>query len=161
MVVENRDSILVLSLSIFVCQKLREYPFIPIFLHARVWVKPNASIAVGRNRMEIKQIAADTYTTLIPVGELDASSSVYLDEVIRELIDGGIYNLHVDFGETGYISSAGMGVFISYIEEIQQNQGKMVLSNMSESVKDSFELLGLNQLITIVAGTEEVEKLYT
>ncbi|MEM6634092.1 MAG: STAS domain-containing protein [Bacteroidota bacterium] len=111
--------------------------------------------------MEIKQILADTYTTLIPVGDLDASSSVYLDEVIRSLIDEGTFNVHVDFGETRYISSAGMGVFISYIEEIQQNQGKMVLSNMTESVKDSFELLGLHQLITIVAGKEEVEKLYT
>lgn len=111
--------------------------------------------------MEIKQIIADLYTTLVPVGDLDASSSVYLDEVIRDLIDKGVPNLHVDFGETRYISSAGMGVFISYIEEIQQKGGRMVLSNMSESVKDSFELLGLHQLIQIVEDQAEVEKLYT
>ncbi len=111
--------------------------------------------------MEIKQIKADPYTTLIPVGDLDASSSVYLDEVIRNLIDAGDLNLHIDFGEIRYTSSAGMGVFISYIEEIQQKGGRMVLSNMSESVKDSFELLGLHQLIKIVEDKAEVEKLYT
>ncbi len=110
--------------------------------------------------MEIKQTSQDTYITLQPIGELDANSSVILDEVIQKLIENNQVNIHVNFRDVEYISSAGMGVFISYIDEIKSKGGKIVLSTMSENVKDVFELLGLNQIIPIV-DQAEVEKIFT
>lgn len=108
--------------------------------------------------MEIRQTEEDHFITLQPKGELDANSSVQLDSVIRKLVDAGKVNIHVDFGGISYISSAGMGVFISYLEEIQALNGKIVLSHMSESVYDVFDLLGLNQLISIVSDLQAAKK---
>ncbi len=110
--------------------------------------------------MEIKQTSEDKYITLQPKGELDANSSVHLDEVIQKLIENDQVNIHVNFQDVEYISSAGMGVFISYIDEIKHKGGKIILSQLSENVKDVFELLGLNQIIPIV-DQAEVEKMFT
>lgn len=100
------------------------------------------------------------FVTLQPVGELDANSSVYLDETIRQLIEENKLNIHVDFARINYISSAGMGVFVSYLEEIKSKGGKIVLSNLSANVLEVFKLLGLDQLIPIVSDKAEVTHMF-
>ena len=100
--------------------------------------------------MEIKEQNQANYYTLTPIGDLDANSSLDLDERISDLIKQGSVNLHIDCSQLRYISSAGLGVFISFLDEIEQKEGKLVFSNLSESVFDVFELLGLDQLVTIV-----------
>ena len=45
-----------------------------------------------------------------------------------------------------YISSAGLGVFVSYLEDLKNRDGKFVLSHMKESVRDVFTILGLDKL---------------
>lgn len=90
------------------------------------------------------------YVTLIPEGELDANSSVFLDEKVRELIDKGTFNIHVKMGRIEYISSAGLGVFISYVEELSGHEGKFVLTDLPDNVKEVFTILGLHQLDNLV-----------
>ena len=106
--------------------------------------------------MEIKEENKQGYVTLTPVGEIDANSSVDLDEKMEELIGDGRLQIHVNMEETNYISSAGLGVFVSRLDELNVLKGKLVLSSLQENVKDVFELLGLTQLITIVEDDSEV-----
>lgn len=94
------------------------------------------------------------YVTLTPKGELDANSSVFLDEKVRGLIDKGTYNIHVIMGRIEYISSAGLGVFISYVEELSGHQGKFVLTDLPGNVKEVFTILGLHQLDNLVLAEE-------
>jgi len=129
-------------------------------LCSKKMVKPISEIDVGSNRMEIKQTSEGKFITLQPSGELDANSSVHLDEVIQDLVTRDMVNIHVDFSDVSYISSAGMGVFISYIDEVKNKGGKLVLSQLSDNVREVFDLLGLSQLITIVQKDAEVEKLF-
>ena len=49
--------------------------------------------------MEIKENHNEKYTTLMPVGELDASTSMDMDAMIWKMIDHQKYNLHVDCSE--------------------------------------------------------------
>ena len=111
--------------------------------------------------MEIKVTQHDGYTSFTPVGDLDANSSMLMDEKIQSCIDNGIYNLHVDCSELKYISSAGLGVFISFMDELQVNSGKFVFSDMSESVHKVFQLLGLVALMEIVGTKEEAQKAFS
>jgi anti-sigma B factor antagonist len=67
----------------------------------------------------------------------------------------GIYNFHIDCAGLRYISSAGLGVFISFMDSLTANGGKFVFSEMAENVFKVFQLLGLEQLMTIVATREE------
>ena len=111
--------------------------------------------------MEIIQQPENGYRTLTPVGDLDANSSLGMDECINTLLQEGIVNLHIDCSRLSYISSAGLGVFISFIDEIKEKGGNLVFSNLSESVYDVFELLGLNQIVTIVKKGDAVAPLFS
>ena len=108
--------------------------------------------------MEIKVIISEKYTTLAPIGELDASSSHLMDEKINIEIDKDSANLHIDCSGLEYISSAGLGVFISFMETLKEKDGKFVFSGMSTNTYNVFELLGLNQVMTIVPTEEEAKK---
>ena len=110
--------------------------------------------------MEIKEKSNINYITLSPVGELDANSSVHLDEKINKTIAEGNLNIHVDCSEVTYISSAGLGVFISYLDHLKSHNGKLVLSNLKPNVYDVFDLLGLNQLVEIVDSGEEIDQYF-
>ena len=102
--------------------------------------------------MDIKRIPNKDcdYVTLIPEGELDANSSVFLDEKVRELIREKKVNIHVKMDRIGYISSAGLGVFISYVEELSSHEGKFVLTHLPENVSEVFTILGLHQLDNLI-----------
>lgn len=108
--------------------------------------------------MQIRENRHDTYVTLAPVGDLDANSSMQMDDAIQQQIDDERYNLHIDCSELIYISSAGLGVFISFMEELEGNGGKFVFSNMSENIFKVFQLLGLESLMKIVKNRDDVVK---
>jgi anti-sigma B factor antagonist len=110
--------------------------------------------------MQIKETRLDKYVTLAPIGDLDANSSMKMDEAIQRQIDAEIYNLHIDCSELVYISSAGLGVFISFMEDLSANGGKFVFSNMNENIFKVFQLLGLESLMTIVKGREDAAKVF-
>lgn len=108
--------------------------------------------------MNIVETEQTGYISLTPVGELDANSSVLLDEKIEEALHRGIFKLHIDCSKLTYISSAGLGVFISYLEALKTGNGKFVFSGMSDGVYKVFELLGLPRIMKIVNSAEEVKK---
>ncbi|MDX2248594.1 MAG: STAS domain-containing protein [Bacteroidia bacterium] len=110
--------------------------------------------------MEIREQINENYTTLCPVGELDANSSIHLDEKISSLIQNGKVHIHVDCRDVSYMSSAGLGVFISHLEEISARSGKLILSNLNPGVFDVFDLLGLNQLVTIAEDGDDIGKYF-
>lgn len=91
-------------------------------------------------------------------GEVDASSSIHLDEAIKKAVNADCSHILVDCRDLNYISSAGLGVFMSYIQELEIKEKKLVLFNMSEKVYKVFEILGLHQLLTIVETEEEAKK---
>ena len=104
--------------------------------------------------MEILVSDQNYYTTLQPIGEIDAHSSILLDEKLQEVIDAGSLQLHIDCSQLDNISSAGLGVIISKLDLIQEKQGKLILSRPNPTVMEVFELLGLNQLMKIVEDEE-------
>lgn len=88
-------------------------------------------------------------------GEIDASNSVQLDESIRGLAEKGAQSILVDGSELEYISSAGLGVFMSYLEEFQEKGIQLKIFSLSPKVFEVFRILGLDQLISIVSTKEE------
>lgn len=91
------------------------------------------------------------------IGEVDASSSIMLDEALRKLISES-KKIIIDCKSLDYISSAGLGVFMSYIEEIKKEEISMVLCNLNPKVTNVFQILGLDQLLTISETREEGKK---
>ncbi|NJN27712.1 MAG: STAS domain-containing protein [Cyclobacteriaceae bacterium] len=108
--------------------------------------------------VEIKNsLKNDTYTIHV-IGEVDASSSIHLDESISEATSK-YKKILVNCEQLEYISSAGLGVFMSYINDLEKNNIKMVIYGLSDKVKHVFQILGLDQLLKITTNEEEAKEI--
>jgi anti-sigma B factor antagonist len=107
--------------------------------------------------VHIKRIQEDGVDIIIPIGEIDASSSIELDLTIAKSVGEGFSKIIIDCSALEYISSAGLGVFMSYIDEFNDKNLKMVLFGMSEKVENTFKILGLHQLLIICADKAEAK----
>ena len=105
--------------------------------------------------IHIKRLQEEDADIIALVGEIDASSSIELDLAIAKSVGEGYTKILVDCSALEYISSAGLGVFMSYIEEFEDKHIKMVLYGMSEKVANTFEILGLNELLQI--GLDKIQ----
>lgn len=83
-------------------------------------------------------------------GELDASSSIGLDDVLRDALGLHPLSIRIDCAELSYISSAGLGVFVSYLQDLQTQNIPLVLYALCPTVENVFQVLGLDELITIL-----------
>lgn len=92
-------------------------------------------------------------------GDLDASSSIQLDTTLTKALSENKKKIIVDCSRLNYISSAGLGVFMSYLQDFEANTIQMILVNVSDKVKNVFKVLGLDNLIKIVADKEEAKGL--
>ena len=107
--------------------------------------------------MKVTAQPSDKTLTLLLDGELDASSAILLDTELAkpDILD---YNkVLIDCAKLTYISSAGLGVFISHLQRFQDAHVKLIFFNMQEKVFNVFEILGLDSLMTIVPSEAEAE----
>lgn len=94
-------------------------------------------------------------TTVYLKGFLDAHTAPVLENTFSTLIESSKYSIIVNFKELAYISSAGLGVFMAYIEKIRENKGDIKLSSMSDKVYNIFDLLGFPLLYEIFKTEDE------
>lgn len=93
-------------------------------------------------------------------GYLDAHTAPILENNFVDLISKDRYQIVVDFKELAYISSAGLGVFMAFIEKIRENKGDIKLAGMNEKVYNIFDLLGFPLLYEIFKSEDEAIKKY-
>jgi len=109
--------------------------------------------------VHIKRLQEEGADVIVVIGEIDASSSIELDLAIAKSAGEGFRKILVDCSALEYISSAGLGVFMSYIEEFRDKQVTMVLFGMKEKVENTFSILGLADLLRIKPTKQEAKKL--
>ncbi len=109
--------------------------------------------------VQIKRLQEGGIDTLAVIGEIDASSSIELDLAIAKSVGEGYKKVLVDCSSLEYISSAGLGVFMSYIEEFKDKGICMVMFGLNEKVANNFSILGLADLIHIRPSKDEAKQL--
>lgn len=88
-------------------------------------------------------------------GELDAHTASHLENALKSLIDDKSYSIIVNCAGLDYIASAGLGVFMAYIEDVRSLGGDIKLSNMNDRVYNVFDLLGFPTLYDILDDEKE------
>lgn len=99
--------------------------------------------------LRLEKSKENLFDILILSGEVDASNSVILDKGIQDLVESGTKFLLVDGQGLEYISSAGLGVFMSYLEDFNERGIWMGIFGLPPRVYEVFKILGLDQLIPI------------
>lgn len=91
-------------------------------------------------------------------GYLDAHTASMLETNFSDLISSEKFKIVVNFKDLIYISSAGLGVFMAFIEKIRENKGDIKLTSMNDKVYNIFDLLGFPLLYEIYTTEEDAIK---
>lgn len=108
--------------------------------------------------LEINTSTDQDHILIELIGEVDASNSVELDDAIKEAMSVSSKKILIDGMALEYISSAGLGVFMSYLEDFQENDVTFIIFGLNEKVMNVFHILGLDQLIDIKKNQKEAMK---
>ena len=106
----------------------------------------------------VAQRESNNISVLELKGYLDAHTAPKLEEAFQGLLKSRRFNIVVNCKDLSYISSAGLGVFMAYIEDVRKNAGDIKLTNMSPKVFNVFDLLGFPLLYEIFKDEAEAIK---
>lgn len=93
-------------------------------------------------------------------GFLDAHTAPELENELEKLIAEERFRIVVNFKNLTYISSAGLGVFMGYIENIREHDGDIKMCSMSPKIFRVFDLLGFPTLYDIVQEEDRAIELF-
>lgn len=96
--------------------------------------------------MKIEKNLKENELTLKLEGRLDTMTSPELEKELGEL--NGINSIIFDFENLEYISSSGLRILLSCQKKMDL-QGKMIIKNVNDSIKDIFDMTGFSDLLTI------------
>ncbi|MFO7846135.1 MAG: STAS domain-containing protein [Balneolaceae bacterium] len=113
------------------------------------------------NTFSINQRSASGCTILDLHGELDAHTASELETELQDLIARERLKIVVNFNRLEYIASAGLGVFMAYIEDVRNEGGDIKLTNMNKKVYNVFDLLGFPALYDILDDESEAIKKFS
>lgn len=103
---------------------------------------------------KIETSIRDRLSIVTPEGHVDAHTAPRFEKVIEAELAAGRRQIVVDCTRMTYISSAGLGVFMSFIEEIRGQGGDLKICGAIPKVQSTFEILGFPELFDILPDLE-------
>ncbi len=81
-------------------------------------------------------------TVVVLEGFVDAHTAPQFEDHVQQEIDNGNCKIVVDCAKLTYISSAGLGVFMGFVEEARDQGGDIKIAGVVPKVLQVFDLLG-------------------
>ena len=88
-------------------------------------------------------------------GELDAHTVSEMEAALKKCRDDQAVRIVVNGQHLHYISSAGLGVFLAYIDELRQSGGDIKIAALQPTVSRIFVVTGFPELFEIVDEEDE------
>jgi anti-sigma B factor antagonist len=99
-------------------------------------------------KMDIKLVNRGDTGELLMSGDLDTKTARDADMIFSQMADR-FKNLTLNMKDLEYISSSGLRSIRNLYIKVNQNGGKLVLTNVNENVMEVFEMTGLAGLLNI------------
>ena len=93
-------------------------------------------------------------------GRLDSNTSQDFERSIFDEISNGAKHMIFNFKDIDYISSAGLRVILKATKALKREEGKIMLCDMQDYVKEVFEIAGFDALLPIVPTMDDALKLF-
>ena len=108
---------------------------------------------------EVTRKDIEELSVLYLKGYLDAHTAPDFEEALQKLVTEERVRIIVNLSDLNYISSAGLGVFMGFIEGIRSKEGDIKLAEPNDKVFRVFDLLGFQVLYEIYnAESDAIEK---
>ncbi len=102
------------------------------------------------------QVTKENDVTVVAVeGQLIVGNRQELKQKVLEELEDGARKFVVDFDQTGYIDSSGLGVLVSLSKKIREQGGELRLAGLNEDLRTLFELTKLDTLFKIADSRAE------
>ena len=88
-------------------------------------------------------------------GFVDRHTITLLDAALSKSLEAGRANIVIDCAELTYISSNGMGVFISYVSKARSQGGDIRLCNLRDVARTVITMLGLHRHFEVFESRDE------
>ena len=82
-------------------------------------------------------------------GQLVAGNGHQLKQAVADELGRGAKKFLIDFADTAYVDSAGLGVLVSLSKRIRDAQGELRLANLNDDLRTLFELTKLDTLFRL------------
>ena len=107
------------------------------------------------NGFEVNRKDIEDISVVYLKGYLDAHTAHEFENALQTCMDENRYRIVVNLAELNYISSAGLGVFMGFIENVREKSGDIKLAELSDKVYRVFDLLGFPVLYEIFKEEKE------
>ena len=92
-------------------------------------------------------------------GRLDLTASPAFEVLLHNIISEGVTKIVLDCRDLQYVSSSGLGAFISGGKKLGP-QGKLVFASLNRHVESVFQMTGLQQLFQACNSKEDALRLF-
>ncbi len=110
------------------------------------------------NPFSVETESSDGFAVIRLEGAVDAHTAPQFEEAVQSVIDAGQNKIVVDCEKLSYISSAGLGVFMGFIEEVRVEGGDIKICGLSDKAKQPFEILGFESLYDFCPDVASAKK---
>lgn len=106
----------------------------------------NAPMITG---LQIDETRQDGEATVALTGRIDSGNASKLTEHLSGLVSAGHHQLTLDLGKLNYLTSAGFRTLLVVSDAAEEVGGALVLSSLTEEVRELFDLSGLSRAFII------------
>ncbi|AYJ84779.1 anti-sigma factor antagonist (plasmid) [Sphingomonas paeninsulae] len=103
--------------------------------------------------MHISEDIRGNALVISPVGRLDSNTAITLEAVLPARVQANAATI-IDLAEVAYVSSAGLRVLLKGAKTAKSSGHRLVLSGLSESVQEVFDISGFSTIFQIEADVE-------
>ncbi len=88
-------------------------------------------------------------------GQLVVTNRQELKQLVLDELERGARLFVIDFSDTSYIDSSGLGALVSLKKRIEEVGGELRISSMNEDVRTLFELTRLDTLFHLYPSRQD------
>ena len=112
------------------------------------------------NPFSIHKSTEQGLSVLALEGYLDAHTAPEFERAVQTEFEAARVRLVVECARLTYISSGGLGVFMSFIEEIREAGGDIKICGLAPKVFQVFDILGFSALFDILPDLPAAHQRY-
>lgn len=102
------------------------------------------------NPFTVRREQAGDLSVLYAEGFLDAHTAPVFEQAIQAEIEASRVRIIADCQKLTYISSAGLGVFMGFIEEVRERGGDIKICGLIPRVRQIFDIVGFHAIYDLV-----------
>ena len=88
-------------------------------------------------------------------GEIDLQHSPAMRQLLQTNASARVPAILLDFSGVKYIDSSGLATLVEYYQKARSYSGQMALAGMSNRVRSVFDLVRLNEILSIYPNVAE------